>query len=367
MIIRTLNNLFKNFYWSLFFVVIITTFVGVVFIHAASYQDAFYPNSFAFKQTISFGISLFALLFICLVGYKPFLNVSYLIYAAALLLLILVFIVGHGKYGVHRWIMIGGYALQPSEFAKISFILTLAHYLGNREKNVKQKKRFIVAFILTFIPMILIIKQPDLGTALIFFPILYCVLYLWGAKIQYIIFSILLGLSCVPIVWVVLKEYQKKRILTFFNADADPLGAGYTAIQSKIAVGSGDVFGKGLFKGTQNRLNFVPEHHTDFIFCVISEEGGFIASLSLLFLFLLLIILSIRVIRRTTDPEAKLIVVGITAMLLCQVFINIGMTIGLCPITGLPLPLISYGGSSLLTYYIAFGLLISIHKERSIF
>jgi len=365
--LKILANLFRGFYWPFLIIIVLTTIIGIVFIHAASYQQTFYPNSYAFKQTVSFGISLFMLLIICLIGYKPFLNVSYLIYISSLILLILVFFIGHGKYGINRWIMIGGITLQPSEFAKIAFILALSHYLGNREKNVDPKKRFIVSFVFTFIPLVLIIKQPDLGTAMIFFPILYCVIYIWGAKIKYIIVSILMGLSSIPVAWHMLKDYQKKRLLTFINPDTDPLGAGYTAIQSKIAVGSGELFGKGLFKGTQNRLNFVPEHHTDFIFCVISEEGGFMSSLFLLLLFLLIIILAIRVIEKTTDPEAKLLATGICTMLICQIFINIGMTIGLCPITGLPLPLISYGGSSLLTYYIAFALLISIYKERSIF
>jgi rod shape determining protein RodA len=362
-----LNSIFKNFYWSLFVILIFITLIGIVFIHTASYQNGLFENSYAFKQTIWLGISVLVMFLICMIGYKPFLNVSYLLFFCSLVLLVLVFFIGSGKYGAQRWIMLGGIAIQPSEFAKIAYILALAHYLGNREKNILQKKRFIIAFIITFIPLILIVKQPDLGTSLVFLPILFAVLYIWGTKLKYIIISITLGLTSVPILWAMLKEYQKKRLLTFINADADPLGAGYTAIQSKIAVGSGTMWGKGFFQGTQNRLKFVPEHHSDFIFCVIGEEGGFIATAFLLLLFLCLVILSIRTILKTTDPEAKLLIAGVTTMLVFQVFINIGMTIGLCPITGLPLPFISYGGSSLLTFFIAYGFIISIYKERSIF
>ena len=365
--INSIQKSFKNFHWLLFIVIITVSLTGIVFIHAASSHLGASGNIHALKQSVWLLVGICFLFGVTCVGYRAFLNLSYLIYIASLLLLIAVFFVGTGKFGAQRWIPIAGFALQPSEFAKIATILALSHYLGSRQRNLLQKKRFFLSFLLIFIPLILIVKQPDLGTALIFLPVLYCMLYLWGAKLKYITISILLGMSSMPIIWHMLKEYQKKRLLTFININADPLGSSYTAIQSKIAVGSGSLWGKGLYCGTQNRLNFVPEHHTDFIFCVIGEEGGFLTSVSLIILFFIIIKLSIDVIKRTTDPEAKLLAVGITAMLVFQVFINIGMTIGLCPITGLPLPLISYGGSSLLTYFIAFGFLISIYKERSIF
>ncbi len=366
MISQYIKTKFKNFYWSLFIVVISVALIGILFIYAASYHLGG-QNAFLIKQTVWLIVGIFFLFSVTFIGYRPFLNISYLIYICSLVLLIAVYFIGKEKFGAQRWIPIGGFALQPSEFAKIAVILTISHYLGSRKKNLLQKKRFIVSFLITFIPLLLIVKQPDLGTALIFLPILYCMLFIWGAKIRYILISIILGILSMPIIWNLLKDYQKTRLLTFININADPLGSGYTAIQSKIAVGSGQFWGKGIFCGTQNRLNFVPEHHTDFIFCVIGEEGGFLAAFSLLLLFFIIIKLSISVIQKTTDPEAKLLAAGITAMLVIQIFINIGMTMGICPITGLPLPLISYGGSSLITYFIAFGFLISIYKERSIF
>lgn len=367
MIFSLIKNTFKDFYWSLFCTILILMIVGVIFIHAASYSSNEVVKPYALKQSIWLGIGLVFMLGIVSIGYRSFLNISYLIYLCSLFLLILVFFVGTSKYGAQRWIPIAGFALQPSEFAKIAVILTLSHYLGNRKKTRFQLKRFFIVFLLTCIPLFLIVKQPDLGTSLIFLPILYCMLFVWGVKLRYIFFTVFMGIASFPIFWHLLKDYQKKRLLTFINVNEDPLGASYTAIQSKIAVGSGGIFGKGLYCGTQNRLNFVPEHHTDFIFCVIAEEGGFIASMSLIILFLIVIKLSIDVITKTTDPEAKLLAAGITSMLIFQIIINIGMTIGLCPITGLPLPFISYGGSSLLTYCIGFGFIMSIYKQRKIF
>ncbi|MBU1862809.1 MAG: rod shape-determining protein RodA [Candidatus Omnitrophica bacterium] len=367
MIPSYIKQTFKDFYWILFFLVIIIASIGIVFIHSASMSSDFTAPLYALKQFIWLILGICFLFGVTAVGYRSFLNVSYLLYICSLLLLIAVLFIGTSKFGAQRWIPLGNFAFQPSEFAKLAVILALSHYLGSRKRNILQRERFFIAFILTFIPLVLIVNQPDLGTALIFLPILYCMLYLWGTRLKYIFMSFFLGALSMPIVWHMLKPYQKNRLLTFININADPLRAGYTAIQSKIAVGSGGFWGKGLFEGTQNRLNFVPEHHTDFIFCIISEEGGFLAAFLLLVLFFILIKLAIGIIQKTTDPEAKLLAIGITAMLLFQVCINIGMTIGLCPITGLPLPLISYGGSSMLTYFIAFGLLISIYKDRTIF
>jgi rod shape determining protein RodA len=363
-----IRETFKNFYWPLFLVMLILIAVGLLSIYIASCTAEGAANAdYALKQFIWSIVGCFFLLSIVFIGYRPFLNLAYVLYACSLILLILVFFMGEEKMGAQRWLSLGSFVVQPSEFSKLALILTLSHYLGSREKNLFQKRRFIVSFILTFIPLIIVLKQPDLGTALIFLPILFCMLFLWGARMKYILISIFLGLGSLPVLWYALKDYQRMRLLTFINSNADPLGSGYTAIQSKIAVGSGQLWGKGLFCGTQNRLDFVPEHHTDFIFCVIDEEGGFLAAVVIILLFLILLKLSLNVIARTTDREARLLTTGVTAMMFFQLFINIGMTIGICPIAGLPLPFISYGGSSLLTYCCAFGFLLSIYKERSIF
>ncbi len=356
--------MFRGFYWPLFYTAVIISLVGVAAIFSASRG---LPGDYALKQLAWLGVSILTLMAVVRIGYRTLLGYSYAFYAISIALLLVVIILGDMHLGAQRWIEIGPFALQPSEFAKIAVILTLAQYLGERARNRYQTKRFLVAFILVSFPMIFILKQPDLGTTLIFIPILFCILFLWGVRLRYLVVTSLFALTSFPVFWALLKGYQKRRLLVFLNPNVDPLGAGYTAIQSKIAVGAGQFFGKGFLQGTQNRLRFLPEHHTDFIFCVIAEEWGFVGSCLILMLFALLFIRMIRVIERTTDTRARLITAGVVSMVFFQVVINIGMTVGLMPITGLPLPFVSYGGSSLVTMFIAVGLLISIYKDRSIF
>jgi len=356
---------FNRFYWPLFFVTIAISVFGIFAIYSATAEGS--ASEFAVKQLVWLVAGLSAMGIVLLIGYKPFLNMSYLIYAAGLMMLLAVLVMGPIRGGAQRWISIGPFILQPSEFIKIVLIVTLAHYLGNSEKNLSQLSRFFVSFFITIVPMVLVLKQPDLGTSLIFLPILFTMLFVWGAQKRFFFTTFGLGLVSMPFMWSILKDYQRRRLLTFINPDLDPLGAGYTAIQSKIAVGSGGLFGKGYLSGSQNKLDFLPEHHTDFIFGVVGEELGFVGAAVLILLYALFIFLSVRVIRKTTDVRGKLLATGILAMLMCHILINIGMCIGLMPITGLPLPFMSYGGSSMLAFFIATGLLLSIYKERSIF
>jgi len=215
--------------------------------------------------------------------------------------------------------------------------------------------------------MMLILKQPDLGSSIVFIPFLVAMLFLWGVRFRYLIALFVMSVSALPFVWFALAPYQQKRLLVFFNPSIDPIGASYTAIQSKIAVGSGELFGKGWLQGTQTQLDFVPEHHTDFILTVIAEEFGFFGTLLVIFLFAVLIGYAFRILEHTTDVKARLLAIGVTALFCFQIFVNIGMAIGIAPITGLTLPFISYGGSSLVMTFFALGLLVSIYKERSIF
>ncbi len=358
------ERLFKGFYWPLFRIVIFISLLGLVAIYSASKGS---PSNYALKQLLWLGVAVLALLSVVWVGYRTLLSYAYAMYAFSIFLLLVAMFLGVIRLGAQRWLHLGPLIIQPSEFAKIATILTLAQYLGERARNRYQTKRFLVSFFIVAVPMMLILEQPDLGTGMIFLPILFCVLFLWGVRLRYLIITTSLGLVSLPIFWAVLKGYQKKRLLVFLNPNIDPLGAGYTAIQSKIAVGSGQLFGKGFLHGTQNNLNFLPEHHTDFIFCVVAEEWGFMGSLCLLLLFAFLFIKMIRVIERTHDTRARLIAAGVISMIFFHVIINIGMTMGIMPIAGLPLPFFSYGGSSLVTMFISIGLLISIYKERSIF
>jgi len=280
---------------------------------------------------------------------------------------LLVLLVGSARLGAKRWLSLGLFSLQPSELCKISFILALVKYVSDNNDRIGKVKVVAISLLICIIPMFLIIKEPDLGTALVFLPILFTVLFIAGARISHLICIVLAGLGSLPLLWHLLRSYQKMRLLVFLNPSSDPLGAGYTVTQSKIAVGSGGLFGKGWLSGTQNQLNFLPERHTDFIFSVIGEEWGFIGAVLVLGLFILIIRGLLNIADATYDNRGKLLIVSIVTLLWFQVFINISMTIGLMPVVGLPLPLISYGGSSLATTIVLIGLALSVRLKRKVF
>ncbi|MDP3920425.1 MAG: rod shape-determining protein RodA [Candidatus Omnitrophota bacterium] len=354
----------KGIHWPLVYSIIGLSVMGVLFTYSASYHD---PSQYELKQVLWAGGGLIFLFVIPFLSYRSFLSVSLLLYVVFMVLLVWVLFAGDIRLGAQRWIRVGSLVLQPSEFAKLATVLALAHFLGSVNPWEQNNRSLLLAIALVLLPCFLIMKQPDLGTALLFLPMAVVVLFLWGIRYRYIIFAFIAGLISIPLAWQTLEGYQKKRILVFLNPSLDPLGAGYTALQSRIAVGAGGFWGKGFLHGTQSQLKFVPEHHTDFIFCVIGEEWGFLGALLVLLLYGILFRSIFQVISHTTDIKAKLLAAGIAAILFAQVFINIGMSIGLMPITGLTLPLISYGGSSFLATSIALGLILSIHKERSIF
>jgi rod shape determining protein RodA len=358
---------FGRFYWAFFFVILGISLWGVIFLYSASYNMGSEQGMMALNQMVRIAVGLLVFLAVIAVGYKSFLNVSYVLYAVVLICLVMVLIFGTKRYGAQRWLYIGPFSFQPSEFSKLAVILALSHYLGQRKKNLYQIRRFVISFIMTLVPLVLVLKEPDLGTSLIFLPILFFMLYVWGAKLKYFLLTFSLGLCSLPFLWTILKPYQKDRLFAFMDPDRDPLGASYTVIQSKIAIGSGGFLGKGWLHGSQNKLHFIPEHHTDFIFSVVGEEGGFIGVLVFFLLIVLFFRLAFIAMRHTTDVSGRLLATGVISMVFFHIFINVGMTIGMMPVTGLPLPLISYGGSSLLTFFVSFGLLASIFKERSFF
>jgi len=355
---------FRGTPWVLILSMLMLSGIGILFIYSAAYYQA---SQYAMKQLfwVFLGVTIF--LGMTKFSYRRFMDASYLLYWIAIALLVGVLIFGRSRLGAQRWIDLGPFALQPSELAKLATVIALANYLGTHHRWESKKKVMLVALAMTLLPVLLIMQQPDLGTALLFLPMMVVIFFLWGLQYRYLIVTAALGALGIPILWNLLKGYQKNRLAVFLNPGLDPLGAGYTALQSRIAVGSGGLFGKGFLSGTQSQLDFVPEHHTDFIFCVIGEEWGYLGALLLLILYGLLFNSAFHVIRATTDLKAKLLGAGIIAILFAQVFINIGMSIGLMPITGLTLPLVSYGGSSFITTSVALGLFLSIHRERSIF
>ena len=350
--------------------------IGVLSIYSSTYQKEGKLWQDIYKRQILWiilGAAIF--MFMSNLHYRRLWDWTYPLYAAALFFLFLVFVLGVVRLGAQRWLRIAWFNFQPSEFAKLILAIFLARYFSKKSVDDVSvlSKRFgifrgiILPFIFASIPMLLIIEQPDLGSGMILFLLFMTLLYLTGLKLRYIFIFLLIVVLPVPFMWHLLRDYQQQRLLVFLNPNIDPLGAGYTIIQSKIAVGSGWLWGKGWLSGTQSQLHFLPESHTDFVFATFAEEWGFLGSSALLFLYYLLIHRGFVIAQRTNDPFGKLLAFGISLMLSIQVFINIAMNMGLAPVVGVPLPLMSYGGSSVLVTFIALGILVNIDRKRGVF
>ena len=349
-------------------IVFLIVALGLVSIHSATQaKNLPFAESYILRQLNWLAIGLVLLFMAVKISYQKFVDFSYFLYGVNIILLVMVLVLGHARLGAQRWFTIGAFAFQPSEFMKLSFILALSNYVGQRKDAMQDLKSLVVPCALLGVPFVLVLLQPDLGTALLMLPVFFAILIAGGARIKYMAWMALVGLAGVPFFWHFLRGYQKQRLLVFLNPNVDPLGAGYTIIQSKIAVGSGGLWGKGWLAGTQNQLNFLPERHTDFIFSVIGEEWGFIGAILLVFLYFIIVQKAFTIASLTSDRLGKLIVTGIGVLLGFQVIINIGMTIGLMPVVGIPLPLVSYGGSSLMATLVAIGLLLNVFMRRSTF
>jgi rod shape determining protein RodA len=361
----------------IFVLTILLMVVGLLALYSVTYQREALFKSIFLSQLFRAVIGIVILLLLSNFNYRRFYDFAYIFYGISIFLLLVVLVAGREILGARRWIEFFGLNFQPAELAKLSVILVLARQFSQRQAYGSGfrtygivntfLKEIIYPFLFILIPMVLIVLQPDLGTALLLLPIFLTVLFLSEMKITYILFLIGTGLLSMPLFWNFLRGYQKERLLVFLNPNIDPLGAGYTIIQSKIAVGSGGLLGKGWLAGTQNQLNFLPERHTDFIFSVIGEEWGFWGVTLLIFLYGVLIFYCLRVVEQTNDKFAKILSVGFISLFALQVIINISMTIGICPVVGLSLPLISYGGSSMFTFLILIAILLNINKKRIIF
>jgi len=350
---------------SLLFSIALILLVGLLTLHSASSQ--YRAQNLVFRQTFWILIGIILFIAVLRIDYQRILSISYLLYWINILLLVLVLFIGKTRGGAHRWISIGAFNLQPSELAKITLVLALSTYIDKRRGDVK-KIRFLFGTLCLMLPaFLLILIEPDLGTSLLLIPITLAILFMAGIQVRHLTSFVLIGVAALPFFWHFLKDYQKQRLIVFINPNIDPLGSGYTIIQSKIAVGSGGLWGKGWLSGTQNQLNFLPERHTDFIFSVVGEEWGFIGALVLMLLYIFVIYRGMKIIDATPDMRGKLMATGFVALFSLQVLINIGMTIGFLPIVGLTLPLISYGGSSLITTLLYLGLLLNIGMRRPLF
>jgi rod shape determining protein RodA len=316
---------------------------------------------------IGLGLAVFVLM--AWVDYHEIARLAYPAYAVTLLLLILVLLVGRVGLGAKRWLSLGSFSIQPSELAKLALLLVLARYFSeNSPRRGLSFGQLIVPGILTTLPVLLILKQPDLGTALALSSVFITLVFLMGLRSRFLIHSTLLVLMLLPFLWhffwTHLKDYQKERLLTFLEPGSDPMGTGYHIIQSKIAIGSGGLLGKGLFGGTQSQLKFLPESHTDFIFAVFAEEWGFLGVLILLGLFVMIVLWGVEIAYRAKDPLGTLIAAGIVGLLSFVIVVNIGMTLGVMPVVGVPLPLMSYGGTSMITTLGLLGLLLNVKLRR---
>jgi len=320
------------------------------------------------KQLIWWGLGLIGILVVILIDYRHMEHYAYAIYAFSLLLLVYVLVMGRSISGAKRWIELGPISFQPSELIKITMLLALAKYFHHRAKQGRYNLfELVVPFLIFLVPFVLVLLEPDLGTAIVLLLLFFSIVVFFGLSQGSIIVLAIAGLASLPMGWLNLKDYQKERVMTFLNPAEDPLGRGYHIIQSKIAIGSGGFWGKGFLHGTQTRLHFLPEQHTDFIFSAFAEQWGFWGSFLLLAGYLLVIFWAFNISSRAKNTFGMVVALGITFLFFWHVIINIGMCLGLLPVVGIPLPLFSYGGSFLLVMLLGVGLLLNIYIRRFIF
>ena len=403
----------RNMDYGLVMAVAVLMIIGIVMIHDASSSENVEYAHFWLKQLVWAVIAIAAMFGVALVPFKYFFPFTYVIYALGIILLILTEFYGSVGGGSERWLKIGFFRFQPSEFAKFATVLALARYMSLKNNRPTRYSKCIVPFIIALVPALLILKQPDLGTALVFFAIVLPMIYWAGLDtlrlffiaapvisailtapfipffswVTWVIFmfivvtllyysrspfpfmgSVLLtnifaGIAT-PVIFSKLKPYQQKRITTFINPEADPQGSGYQIINSKIAIGTGGIWGKGIGKGRYTELGFLPRSHNDFIFSVIGEELGFVGSFLVLSLFFYIIYRGITLASELKNPFMSIASIGIATVFAFHMFINIGMTLGMMPVTGLPLPFLSYGGSSCLSNALMIGLLLNFSLNR---
>ncbi len=343
----------------LLLLLLVITAVGLVVLYSASGQSAGVVQ----RQGIYFFIGFCALFGVAQVPVHVMQRFAPWIYAGGLVLLVLVLLYGVGVKGAQRWLSIGGFRFQPAEFMKLAVPITIAAYLGKRLLPPVFKHVFWT-LVLVGLPTVLIAKQPDLGTAILVAASGLVVLFLAGLRWRYIVAAFVALLASVPLLWqFVLHDYQKRRILTLLNPEQDRLGAGWNIIQSKTAIGSGGTSGKGWLQGTQSQLDFLPESHTDFIIAVLAEEFGLLGILVLLGLYLLVVVRGMLLSLRAQDSFGRLLAASISATFFVYVFVNVGMVAGLLPVVGVPLPLVSQGGTAVVTLLAAFGILMAVATE----
>jgi rod shape determining protein RodA len=356
------RRLLQNVDWPL-----LGATVGLVILSASTLASLHVGRAggvVAVRQLAWFGVGMMALVVVASIDYRRLVQMAPLIYVFGIGTLIAVFLLGRTVSGARRWLFVGPVSVQPSELFKLCFVLMAVWLLSSRWAQPVGKATLVMAAPLALVPAALILKQPDLGTALLLFPVLMALMVAAGLPMRILGGLVLAGVAAAPVAWFALKEYQRERILVFMDPLRDPLGTAYNVIQAKIAIGSGQLLGKGVAGATQSRLAFLPERHTDFIFAVFAETWGFVGCLVLLTCYALLLLRGFDIAASTREPVGRLVALGVTTLVATQVLVNVGMVTGLLPVVGIPLPFMSYGGSSMVVSMMALGLLLSVRMRQ---
>ncbi|CCG08150.1 rod shape-determining protein RodA [Pararhodospirillum photometricum] len=360
----SLSEKFWQISWSLVLLVALTSCVGLGMLYSAAGGDW---DPWADRQAVRLVVGLIGMIGIALVDIRFWMRYAYTFYVVVLVLLVAVEVKGTIGMGAQRWIDLGFFQLQPSELMKIALVLSLARYFhGAHLDDVRRLPFLIPPLLMALVPFALVLKQPDLGTGLMLVAGTAGMLWMAGVRLWLFIVAGLGALAAIPVAWEFLHDYQRQRVLTFLNPERDPLGAGYHILQSKIALGSGGLFGKGYMSGTQAHLNFLPEKQTDFIFTMLAEEFGMVGGVLLLSLYVVLLVYGFAIAFRCRHQFGRLTALGVTTTFFLYVFINTAMVMGLIPVVGVPLPLISYGGTALINLLMGFGLLLCVFVHRDV-
>lgn len=360
----SLSEKFFNLSFAYILFIMILAGIGVLMLYSAA-NGSWSP--WALNHLVRFGLGFAIMIVFALTDIRIFMRYAYIFYFVTLILLVIVQVRGHIGMGAQRWINLGFMKLQPSELMKIAIVLVLARYFHTSSlQTIESVKGIIPPVLMVLFPAFLIAAQPDLGTALMLLFTATMMFFIVGVQIWKFGIVILGGLLTMPVAWHFLREYQKNRVLTFLDPERDPLGAGYHIIQSKIALGSGGVFGKGFLKGTQSHLNFLPEKHTDFIFTMLSEEFGLVGATFVIIISMLILLYSYSFALKSNSYFGKLVAIGLACNYFLYIFINTAMVLGLLPVVGIPLPLISYGGTVMLSVMASFGMILSVYINRNI-
>ncbi len=352
----------RDINWFLVLIVLFLSLFGFIMLYSAA-GGAMQP--WASKQLMRFIAAFIGMLIVSSINIRFWYNSAYWLYLACLIGLLLVEIIGSIGMGAQRWINLGFIRIQPSELMKVAVILALARYFHRLPlEQINRLPNMIPPALILLVPIILILRQPDLGTSLVLIVGGISVLFLAGIRLWVFLLGGAGVLAAIPILWANLRSYQKDRVIAFLNPENDPLGSGYHVIQSKIALGSGGLWGKGFAQGTQSHLNFLPEKHTDFIFAMLAEELGFIGGITVIILYFMIILIAFATAFYCRHQFGRLLAMGISMTLCLYIFVNLGMVMSILPVVGVPLPLLSYGGSALITTMFSVGLLLSIHIHR---